>query len=211
MMDEAPRSSDSSGSHSIQRQPEESDDSHVCGDRPAEVTERRHRHLIVRAYLRFRSVLLTVMACIGLCSMLVFIASGLFGLKVMVVKSGSMEPTIGVGSMIVSMPRKAVELKVGDVITVSYGETKRLVTHRIVQSEGCAGEKCTFVLRGDANAAEDPYKVNIDDATWHWLTIPRLGWAVLWVRTWPGLATMAGILTVTFIALFAVPGQRESS
>lgn len=171
--------------------------------------EQTHSGLLVW-YMRGRSVILSVMAILGLVSMILFIISGIFGVKVMVVKSESMEPTIGVGSVVVSLPTEASRLKVGDVITVTYGQTKRLVTHRIVQSEGCEQGLCAFVLKGDANIAKDPHSVEIGAAPKFWFTIPTVGWAVLWMKTWTGLVAVAVTLLTTLIITFIVPKQTNN-
>lgn len=70
-----------------------------------------------------------------------------------VVESGSMEPTLTVGSVIVSrQPRNPAALKAGDVVTfhTSAGD---VVTHRII--EVVAGESVSYRTKGD-NLANSP-------------------------------------------------------
>ncbi|MEP7162598.1 MAG: signal peptidase I [Candidatus Moraniibacteriota bacterium] len=71
------------------------------------------------------------------------------GLKTYVVQSGSMEPAIKTGSVIVAKP--ANEYRVGDVVTFgAQTKDKTPTTHRIVEVRD--GK---YMTRGDANNAED--------------------------------------------------------
>lgn len=71
------------------------------------------------------------------------------GIKTFVVLSGSMEPTIRTGDVIVVKP--ASEYKINDIITFGpYGKTKPPTTHRIIGTEGE-----NFVTQGDANNSPD--------------------------------------------------------
>lgn len=159
----------------------------------------------VHTYLRLRSVILTVMACIGLCSFILFIGAAAFGLRPMIVISGSMEPTLKVGSMIFSVETAARSLHEQDVVTVRSGETQRLVTHRIVESKGCEGQQCSFILKGDANIAKDPHQVTVGSAPRLWLAIPHAGWVILWMRTPTGLAVLLGCVVLLALMTCIVP------
>ncbi|KFI82273.1 signal peptidase I [Bifidobacterium psychraerophilum] len=170
-----------------------------------------HARRITRIYFRLRSVLLTVMACIGVLSLLLFIGATAFGLRPMVVISASMEPTVGVGSLILSVETPADSLLVGDVITVRAGDTKHMVTHRIVESGECRQGRCSFILKGDANIARDPHQVSIESAPRMWLVLPRVGYVIVWMRTWPGLITVALTLVSLLLLVVIVPrtGTRQ--
>lgn len=91
------------------------------------------------------------------------LVGGLAFLKVvspLIVISGSMEPEIGVGSLIVSTTVKAKDLHVGDVASFQRADGV-LVTHRIISNEAFEGneELRTVRMKGDANkdADQDPY------------------------------------------------------
>jgi signal peptidase len=74
------------------------------------------------------------------------------------VASASMEPTLPVGSLIVTVPVAADRLRVGDIITFHRPGDHSLVTHRIARIEnGPQGR--VFVTKGDANGAEDGWVV----------------------------------------------------
>src|SRR5438045_7249035 len=81
------------------------------------------------------------------------------GYKPVAVYSGSMRPTLGVGSLAVDKVVDARHVRVGDVITFDDPYvTGRLVTHRVAQivptKHGLA-----YRTKGDANAAREPWAV----------------------------------------------------
>jgi signal peptidase I len=84
------------------------------------------------------------------------------GFKPVAVYSGSMRPTLGVGSLAVDRVVSARTVRVGDVITFDDPYDKgRLVTHRVVQivptKHGLA-----YRTKGDANAARDPWAIRLE-------------------------------------------------
>ena len=85
------------------------------------------------------------------------------GFKPVAVYSGSMRPTLGVGSLAVDRVAQASSVRVGDVITFNVPYVKgRLVTHRVAQiiptTHGLA-----YRTKGDANAARDPWAIRLND------------------------------------------------
>lgn len=83
------------------------------------------------------------------------------GYKPVAVYSGSMRPTLGVGSLAVDRVVSARTVRVGDVITFNDPYVKgRMVTHRVVQivptKHGLA-----YRTKGDANAARDPWTIRL--------------------------------------------------
>ncbi len=96
-------------------------------------------------------------------------------ISVKIVQSGSMEPAIGTGSIVVIMPQDAYA--VGDVIT--FGEetqTSIPTTHRIV-ADIISGGKIRFETKGDANEEKDSGSVAIDEVIGKVLfSIPYIGY-----------------------------------
>jgi signal peptidase I len=85
------------------------------------------------------------------------------GYKPVAVYSGSMRPTLGVGSLAVDKVVDAHSVRVGDVITFNDPYVKgRLVTHRVAEivptKHGLA-----YRTKGDANAARDPWAIRLND------------------------------------------------
>lgn len=93
------------------------------------------------------------------------------GYEIYNVVSGSMEPTIPIGSIIYVKPSDPVDIEKGDIIAFESGDS--IVMHRVIQNDVINGE---FTTKGDANAAEDinevRYKNLVGVVAYH---IPVLG------------------------------------
>lgn len=76
--------------------------------------------------------------------------------KLLIVESGSMEPAIQTGSVVVVKPAESYQS--GDVITFQDRGKKKTTTHRIVDLEVVSGE-VRYITKGDANNAEDTNRV----------------------------------------------------
>ena len=98
--------------------------------------------------------------------------------RIYIVQSGSMEPAIKTGSVVVSYPRP--NYLQGDIITfAANSDLKRLITHRIMIKkfpEGINSEP-VYLTAGDANEDFDSWEIrNKDIVGKNVLTIPYLGY-----------------------------------
>jgi signal peptidase len=95
------------------------------------------------------------------------------------IDSGSMAPTLPVGSEVVLRPVAAAKLKVGDIITFKRPDNlKQLVTHRIARIERRGGKR-VLVTKGDANAVPDSWRVIASGTGWRYaFRIPYAGYLV---------------------------------
>jgi signal peptidase len=113
-------------------------------------------------------------------------------LKVKVVKSGSMEPYIKTGGIVVIKP--STNYLVNDVIT--FGEDTRTqipTTHRIISVVG-EGSSVEFITKGDANDTEDPEKVKPSTVKGKVvLTIPYLGYVLDFAKQPLGFGILVGV------------------
>src|SRR3989344_3278166 len=118
--------------------------------------------------------------------------------KIKVVKSGSMEPAIKTGGIVVIGP--ASPYKVGDVITFGEDtETQVPTTHRIVEING-RGPLQTFTTKGDANDAPDPAPTRIPDIHGKMLfTVPYVGYILDFARKPIGFIFLVGVPAVLII------------
>lgn len=121
------------------------------------------------------------------------------GCKNMAVLSGSMEPTIGVGAMVVAREVEPESLETGDVITyVLSGDT--LVTHRIIEIDR---EKQEVITQGDANEVADGAPIAYDRIVGRVLFhVPYLGYLSMYMKTPLGIAGICGVLMVLIILNF---------
>jgi signal peptidase I len=83
--------------------------------------------------------------------------------KARIVLTGSMEPAISVGDIIITTPITRKEPKVGDVIAYDAkrfnGEKVAIFSHRIIGGDIKSG----FIMKGDANKSPDPQKPTSQD------------------------------------------------
>ena len=118
--------------------------------------------------------------------------------KILVVQSGSMEPAIHTGSVVVVFPGK--NYKEGDVITFkSAGGKLDSITHRIVKA-GSDGIKTVYTTKGDANNANDTNTVYPENIIGKVLfSVPYFGYAVAAAKTKYGFLAMIILPTMLII------------
>lgn len=129
-------------------------------------------------------------------------------IEVKIVKSGSMEPAIKTGSVVILRP--ADTYAVGDIVT--FGEDSKLripTTHRIVEVHG-AGNATTFTTKGDANEEADPQPVpraSVIGKVYGW--VPYAGYVIDFARTPWGFTGLIGVPAALIIIdeLFILFGE----
>lgn len=103
-----------------------------------------------------------------------FTVPRLLGYQAYTVISGSMEPSISVGSLVYIKSVDPEAVAAGDVIAFYGGrDSNAIITHRVVENRVIMGE---FITKGDANETEDMNPVSYE----HFLgrvemSIPELG------------------------------------
>jgi signal peptidase len=134
-----------------------------------------------------------------LVAVLIFFAPR-FGWQVDTVLSGSMEPAIPTGSILVSRTVASDSINVGDIITFSGSGRDRFITHRVTAIDRTNG--IVFTTKGDANNAEDPYPVPAENVVGKVLVhIPFLGFILSFVKTPLGILLMLVIPGLLIIGL----------
>lgn len=88
---------------------------------------------------------------------LVLLATVLWGLELMIVLSGSMDPAMPAGAVAVVEDLDPARVAVGDVITFDFPpeDPEILVTHRVVEVTDLEGGGLAFRTKGDANEEAD--------------------------------------------------------
>ena len=118
------------------------------------------------------------------------------GYKSFLVQSGSMEPAVMTGDIIIIHSQD--NYVKNDVITF-HGSDARIVTHRIIEILQKDG-KSFFSTKGDANRSEDEDSITQDKIIGKIsLVIPKLGYLVAFSKSLPGLIILAIIPAVLFI------------
>ena len=144
-----------------------------------------------------------IVVVIVLCSLLVF--PGIFGFHIYHVISGSMEPTIAVGSLIYVKDGSPEEVKEDDIIAF-YGslDDSGIITHRVVENNIVSGILRT---KGDANAGEDPSPASYDNYIGKVvLTIPYVGQVLTVMTSFYG--KIAAACVILFGAILNLLGSR---
>jgi signal peptidase I len=106
-----------------------------------------------------------------------------FGIKSLTVLSGSMEPTIHVGDIVVVRQIAALDARVGDVVTFrDPSNPDKLVTHR-VREISIADGKVAFETKGDANTSTERWKIANDGTIGLVMyRVPKLGYVLFYVH-----------------------------
>ncbi|MFC2022193.1 signal peptidase I [Chloroflexota bacterium] len=148
-------------------------------------------------YLGFTSVILLMAAAV-----LIYLAPHL-GWRVDAVLSGSMEPQLKVGSLVVTRPVGPETIVVGDIIIFRPTTVnENLVSHRVI-SIGHSSS-LYFRTKGDASAAPDPFTVPARKLVGRiCLLVPYVGYAAEFLKT-PfgfvlGLVVPALIIIVVYV------------
>ena len=118
--------------------------------------------------------------------------------KILVVLSGSMEPAIKIGSVVIVKP--VSEYNVGDIITFGpVTRTKTPTTHRIVDVAAQTGN-LVYVTKGDANDDPDGRSVTEKDVIGKVLfSVPYFGFIVDFAKKPLGFALIIGVPAVVII------------
>lgn len=123
----------------------------------------------------------------------------LFGFKPYIVLSGSMEPNLQVGDMIISKKVKDEQINVGDIITFE-DEGGATVTHRVVDVIIKDGKKL-YQTKGDNNNTKDIGLVPIEKIKGEYtFKISKFGIIITQIITPTGLVLIMLILTISYIS-----------
>ena len=113
-------------------------------------------------------------------------------IQIKIVQSGSMEPAIKTGGIVVLKP--VDEYRVGDIVTFG-ADTKVKVptTHRIVADRVASGE-FLYTTKGDANEDPDPQEIKKKDIIGKVLfSVPYIGYLLDFARKPWGFALLIGL------------------
>lgn len=120
--------------------------------------------------------LLTALAAI----MIIWFSLGVFSYSPRVILSGSMQPGINIGDIVIIKEIKGEQAQIGDIIMFPMGSMK--VTHRVIGIQQRDGKKY-FITKGDANPEPEPDPVPEQNVKGKVVTvIPQIGKFTLWLR-----------------------------
>ncbi len=124
-----------------------------------------------------------------------------FGDRPYTVLTGSMEPTIAAGDVVIDERISPLRAEVGDVVTFRDPEDQsRQLTHR-VKSIRREGSHLWFVTQGDANNTVERWRIAADGSLGRVVyTVPWVGHVAVLTKTPLGLALLV-IVPVLLLAL----------
>lgn len=127
----------------------------------------------------------------------------------LIVLSGSMEPTIATGALIVASEVSAGVLQVGDIATFPRSDGI-LVTHRVISIEALRGSPLwTVMMKGDANDVADIDAYVQSTALKPIVIIPYLGSALAWIsNNRKFLVAAAMVIAGIYLALKLIIDSR---
>lgn len=118
--------------------------------------------------------------------------AGILGYNYKTVLTGSMEPAIPVGSIIITKEQSSYEIE--DII--SFQEEGSVITHRIISID-----RERYITKGDANNVADTEEVQQKQILGKViLTIPLLGYLVMWLMSPIGIISLFIIIGIWYIA-----------
>lgn len=160
-------------------------------------------NLFIKVIKELINSLMTLVLIIGT----IFIALYVFGIEPFVVISGSMEPTIKVGSLsFVNKHVKYESIKENDVIAFTLG-TGDKVTHRVVKitEEG-------LETKGDANSVSDGISTTkMNYIGKNIFSIPKVGFAVRLIQTTKGKIILTTIIIIILLIGFLMSDNDKSN
>jgi len=117
--------------------------------------------------------------------------------QALIVRSGSMSPTIPTGSIVFYRKIAADNVKVGDVIVFTKpGDASEKVTHRVVKI-GTSGTGRYYITKGDANGTPDDWRVPAAGTGWiAWFHVSTLGYVLAYMQS-----TLARLLLLVIPAI----------
>jgi signal peptidase len=123
----------------------------------------------------------------------------LLGYRPLVVRSGSMEPALHVGDVVLVEDVEARQLAVGDVTTLADpAEVSDSLTHRVTAIDAI-GERVWLTTRGDANDTSETFQLSSAKVVGRVVArVPAVGIIVTWTASrWVRVgAALFGLLTV---------------
>ncbi|MDA1079718.1 MAG: signal peptidase I [bacterium] len=123
-----------------------------------------------------------------------------------VVQSGSMEPSIMTGDIILIRPESQYEEN--DVVTFR-DQKKRVVTHRISEIQK-QGDKTLFLTKGDANRSVDIEFVPLENVVGKvQFVVPKLGFLVSFAKSTLGIILLV-VVPATIVISDELNGLRSS-
>lgn len=127
----------------------------------------------------------------------------IMGHKFFTVLTGSMEPTIRVGDLIIAKETNPQDIKPGDIITFGSLNSDNITTHRVKEVLN-ENNEIKYITQGDANNIKDPSPIEskvLVGKVVKW--IPKAGAIMAWMKS------NLSLIIVVIIAITALGAIRS--
>ena len=181
---------------------QEADEDMTGGGEPG----RKKRKRRLTPFGRFLDILGTLIMLVALLACLGLTVPRFVGIQTYVVVTGSMEPSIPVGSLVYAKPVEPETLQVGDVIVfystnaASNGTAQDgaiPITHRVVENHVDKGE---IITKGDANESVDMFSAAYINVVGKMLAhVPKLGYLASPLSSLQGKIAMVMVIFAGFL------------
>jgi len=113
---------------------------------------------------------------------LVFFSFGYFGVQPTVIYSGSMQPAIGVGDVVIISEVQVDMIQEGDIIQYRIGNITIPTIHRVYEIHG-EGDAKVFITKGDGNDDPDSNPILPEEIMGKAIfTLPKIGWISIIIK-----------------------------
>ena len=158
-----------------------------------------------------KAINITALALVGGVALLMALATlpGLFGLNPVVVLSGSMKPTLGVGDVAVLRSVAPASVKEGDVVT--FRSSSGLITHRVVRVEETDSGRLLHT-KGDANNSIDPDPIADSQVIAKMAySIPKVGFLMTIAESTTGMIIFIGGPAAVLLLMWAREWDKKKA
>jgi signal peptidase I len=165
---------------------------------------------VVQLLRRLALPVLWALAAMGVGCGVVWGATAIGLIQPLVVISGSMEPEIMTGDLLIATKVPAESLEVGDVVSLPSALTDSLVTHRITAIADSDGTR-TVTMKGDHNEFSDALDYPVTGDVWKpAVQLPGWGTAIMRMTT-PAVAVplFLGLLGLLGLSMMS-PAERPA-
>lgn len=144
---------------------------------------------------------------LALVTLLTLFVPQLLGMKCYSVVSGSMTPSLPVGSAVYISADSPEQIQEGEIITYCTDQGKTMITHRVVENNR---EKQVFITKGDANNSSDPRPVKWENLQGKAVfCIPFAGYVLQFLGSRNGKLAAALFLLAGYLATEIFEGKTK--
>lgn len=121
------------------------------------------------------------LAVLAVCVLVVWFIAGLFPVYPVTIMSGSMEPLVYAGDVVIIEKADAAQMKKGDI--VQYWAKDIFIIHRIIDIDKLE-DQTVYITKGDNNNVRDTEPVTAEQIKGKVIaTVPKLGLLTYWIRS----------------------------